>query len=153
MNEFKRTTFFLIMSSCLLGFMPLAFSSEIMPFTEMRIASIKYLDAFSTGPERQAMKKKLMDQVETKKSDNGVTEEDAMSQILLTWGLANLTKFEQRQREVMVQFCYYFLMFMEKQYTVPKLMTDRMPPEKMRQLIVWLNSESTKAGASTLAMR
>lgn len=130
-----------------------SYALDFMPVADMRVASSKYLNFYASAKDQSSMKLRLANQIETHRADNGDSEEEAMSQILLLWGFVNERKFDQRERPVMIQFCYYYSTFMEHQYAVPKLMSDRMPPEKMRQLILWFNTQTEHTALEVVAAK
>ena len=119
-----------------------------LPYTEMRAASLRYLRTCATPSVLAGLQKKLINQVETLMSDCGDSEEEATCKTLFAWAFSNQSKIEMREHEAMVQFCYYFIVFREKHFAIPKLLTDRLSPEKMRAVISWLNSETEKNGKS-----
>ena len=120
-----------------------ASAQENRPYGELRVATERYLNVFSTKNDLDSISKKLKNRIESIREDGGVTEEDAMGSFLLGWGMSNQSKLEQKDRPTMIQFCYYFIQFMEKGYRIPEMMEYRMPAQKMNQLISWLNHETT----------
>ncbi len=117
-------------------------AQENRPYSELRVATERYLNVFSTKNDLDSISKKLKNRIESIREDGGVTEEDAMGSFLLGWGMSNQSKLEQKDRPTMIQFCYYFIQFMEKGYRIPEMMEYRMPAQKMKQLISWLNRET-----------
>ena len=129
-----------------------SYGQEVRPYGEMKVASEKYLSLYSSENDLATLRMKLTNRIESMKDDSGLTEEDAMGNFLLAWGLSNRNKLEQKDRPTMIQFCYYFVLFMEKGYRIPSMMECRMTPDKMQQLIQWLNSEVSNSSTVRVAM-
>ena len=127
-------------------------SAKDLPYTDMRNACKNYLNAVASPKDLNAMGKKLMVQVETKQADQGSTEEEAMSQILLDWAAGNAKRLEAKDKATMIQASYYFVLFVDKGYSVPGVMEERMTVGNMTKWINWLNEEAAKNG-KTVAMK
>ena len=148
-NSMKITSLMMLVAAMLLTS---TVSAKDLPYTELRNACASYLSATADQKQMASMKKKLMDSVETKRADDGGTEEEAMAKILLDWAAGNAKRLENKDRAAMIQASYYFVLFVDKGYSVPGVMEERMTAGNMQKWIAWLNDEAAKGG-KTVAMK
>lgn len=150
MNTMKLTSLMMLVAAMMLS---ASVSAKDLPYQDMRDACSNYLSAYADQKQMNSMKKKLMDQVDTKRSDEGSSEEEAMAKILLDWAAGNAKRLENKDRAAMIQASYYFVLFVDKGYKVPGVMEERMTVGNMQKWIAWLNEESAKVSNKTVAMK
>lgn len=120
-------------------------AEEGMPWGEIRGACEKFLDVYSSSKERTGMSKKLRQQVQTKVQDQGIDEDQAMRDIMLDWVVGNQKRLDAKDRQTVKQACFYFICFIEKGYSIPGQMRDRITPAKARDLIAYLDTAAGKS--------
>ena len=120
-------------------------ASDRLPYAELGQSARRYLDARVSAGELSKEKKKLFDAVETKMQDNGLTKDEALSQIMLDWAADNESKIKRKERSAVIRACYYFTVFVDRNIPFPGMIEDRMTLDDARQIIEYLNEESGKS--------
>jgi hypothetical protein len=60
---------------------------------------------------------------------------------MLDWAADNNTKLINKEREALVQACFYFKIFREKNYLVPMYIRESLTPENVDKLCEFLDEE------------
>ncbi len=64
---------------------------------------------------------------------------------MLDWVVGNQKRLDAKDRQTVKQACFYFIRFIEKGYSIPGQMRDRITTAKARDLIAYLDTEANKS--------
>lgn len=116
-----------------------------LPYGEIGDAAKKYLAANVSAKEISKIKKSLFDSVETKMQDGGLTENEALSQIMLDWAFDNQSKIQKKEKAAVARASYYFSVFVDRHIPFPGVIEERLSQEDAHKIIDYLNQEAGSA--------
>jgi hypothetical protein len=120
-----------------------AFAEEdTIPWDRIAKSCEAYLEAFSTPKQVKKMRVKLKEKIATRVSDTKCDEDTAAREIMLDWAADNNVRLVNREREALVQACFFFKIFREKNYLVPMYIRDSLTPENVDKLCSFLDEEA-----------
>ena len=119
-------------------------SAEEIPWDRIAKSCHGYLESLSTPKQVEKMNKKLQDQIKTRVSDTNCDEDTAAREIMLDWAADNNRRLVNKEKDALVQACFYFRIFREKNYLVPMYIRDSLTPENVDKLCKLLDEEVQK---------
>lgn len=119
-----------------------------IPYQRLRDAAQKYLDACVAPKDVAKMEKKLKDRVDTRVQDQGVDRERAAREIMLDWAADNRGKLEKKDPKAIAQACFYFVIFVDRNYLMPGHIRAELDEETCNKIIDHLEKEAAKGGGS-----
>lgn len=120
-----------------------------IPYQRIRDAAQKYLDACVSPKDVEKMQKKLKDRVDTRVQDQGIDRERAAREIMLDWAADNRGKLEKKEPKAIAQACFYFVIFVDRNYLMPGHIRAELDEETCNKIIDHLEKEAAKAGGSS----
>lgn len=119
-----------------------------IPYQRLRDAAQKYLDACVSPKDVAKMEKKLKDRVDTRVQDQGVDRERAAREIMLDWAADNRGKLEKKDSKAIAQACFYFVIFVDRNYLMPGHIRSALDEDTCNKIIDHLEKEAAKGGGS-----
>lgn len=119
-----------------------------IPYQRIRDAAQKYLDACVTPKDVAKMEKKLKDRVDDRVHDQGVDRERAAREIMLDWAADNRGKLEKKDPKAVAQACFYFVIFIDRNYLMPGALRAELDEDTCNKIIDHLEKEAAKGGGS-----
>ncbi|HYF49430.1 MAG TPA: hypothetical protein VEJ63_08495 [Planctomycetota bacterium] len=123
-----------------------------IPWTTLRDVAQRYLDACVEPKELKSMEKKLRQRVEQRMQDNDTLGEDVvMRSMMLDWAAGNQRRIERKEKDAVRQACYYFVVFYDKGYNIPAVISDQLSPENVKEINAYLEEQiaAAKGGAKS----
>lgn len=117
-----------------------------IPYQRIRAAAQKYLDACVSPKDVAKMEKKLKDRVDTRVQDQGVDRERAAREIMLDWAADNRSKLEKKDPKAVAQACFYFVIFIDRNYLMPGALRAELDEDTCNKIIDHLEKEAARGG-------
>ena len=123
--------------------MPALAEEDAIPWDRIERACGDYVDAFATPRQVEAMRAKLKEQIKTKVADSNRDEDAAAREIMLDWATDNRGRLVGREKSVMLQACFYFMVFRENNYLIPLYIREGLSAATAAHFCSFLEDEVT----------
>jgi hypothetical protein len=121
-------------------------SAYEVPWQRLRDSADAYLQTCVSKSDAQSLASKLTSRVNQKLSDNPDNSEDvAMRNIMLDWAVGATGDLTKKKPDAVRQACYYFLIFHDKGFDVPRQIRDQLTEGNVKEIIQYLDDEVAKA--------
>jgi len=122
-----------------------------IPWTRLREVAQRYLDACVDAKDVKSMEKKLRQRVEQRMQDDDTMGEDVtMRSLMLDWASANGARIMRQEKDAVRQACYYFIIFNEKGYNIPAVISDQLTENAVREINEHLEEQIANKGAAAV---
>ncbi|MCZ7645085.1 MAG: hypothetical protein M5U26_07340 [Planctomycetota bacterium] len=116
-----------------------------LQWPEMDAACDKYLNAFATPKELEKMDRRFKSRVQSKVESNPAMSDDRASrEIMFDWAFDNEGKIRGKEPKTILQACYYFHIFRQRNYSLPGQLRSRLNRENVQEMIDYLNEQVAK---------
>ncbi len=116
-----------------------------VPWQQLHDSAEAYLNTCVSKSEVDSMASKLRSRVNQKISDNSDLSEDiAMRNIMLDWAAGATKSIAHKEVPAVKQACYYFLIFHEKGFDVPRQIRDLLTAGNVKEMIEYLDDAVAK---------
>jgi hypothetical protein len=113
-----------------------------IPWTKLREVAQRYLEACVEPKEVKSMVKKLRQRVEQRMQDDDTLSEDViMRSMMLDWAAGNQRRIERKEKDAVRQACYYFVVFHDKGYNIPAVISGQLTEENVREISEYLEEQ------------
>lgn len=128
----------------LIGSSSSAFTYE-PPWAQLRDIAARYLDTCVEKKDIEKRHKKFRSVVEGRLSENdSLSEDGVMRSVMLDWAAGAKNKIKKKERDAIVQACYYFVVFYDKGYDIPQLIRAELTEKVVAEIIEYLDAEIAK---------
>lgn len=141
----RKFSLFLV-ATLLAAFSAHAESEPDIPWSKLRDTASRYLEACAAPKDVAGMAKRFKQRVQQRLEDSDTLGEDSvMRSLMLDWAAANDGRIKRKEKEAVMQACFYFVTFIDKGFLVPQQIRARLTTENQKEIFDHLEAEISKA--------
>ena len=119
-------------------------SEDDIPWEKLKSAGEHYLEVCVSKQVQTSMAKKMRVRVEQRVKDTGVSSEQAAREIMFDWAVDNRVHLERKEPKALAQVCFYFVMFVRKQFSISPQIKSDLTPSLCNEILDFLDEEVKK---------
>jgi len=120
-------------------------AADQVPWDCLCDLAAKYLEVCAEPKDVAKCDKKFRSLVEQRLLENDSASEDGvMRSLMLDWAAGARNKIKKKERDAVIQACYYFTIFRDKGYDMPGMIGKEMTDKVVREISEFLEGEIAK---------